>query len=142
MMNPKGESFTASDIIHNNELQTKEIGDYAKIVDVKIKDLTNNWTQLCAYWPVAETPLRHRLKAGHPSTPFFKFVSGSIKTYPDGVLEGLRKGSEALHLAGVLLAAYFAMKVTQPYFEVSEHVVIVSMVHLICYSTEHQQEDV
>lgn len=120
MMDPKGKSFSASNLFTEKAIDSKLLAGYAKSLSVKAAEIEANWTRLNTHWPINERGNLRRLKPGHANDWFFQFVNASIQSYPVAILENLRKGSSATTLGGVLMAAYYSRHVTNSFFNVSE----------------------
>jgi hypothetical protein len=119
MLRPAGKAFSASTIVSGNAMDFKALTPYIEEFALEKSELKTQWKQLLEFWPFGDqTSNQRRMKAGYPKGWFFEFAVGALKCHPAGPLNGIRKGSEALHLAGVFLAAYFRQNVTRSYFDV------------------------
>jgi hypothetical protein len=114
-------SFSSGTLLDKQEPKWKELAKYSTHFGFKLEELEDNWTWLRKFWPYPEAKTSApsmRLKAGHPSNHFFKFVSAALQTYPAQALASNRRGSDGHLLLGVFLAAYYAEGVTAGYFNV------------------------
>ena len=120
MLQPAGTAFTTSTIVRGNTIDFTLLQPYIDEFRLKRNELKTQWMQLLEFWPFGEQTSSHRrMKTGHPKGWFFDFAAAALKCHPAGPLNGIRKGSEALHLTGVFLAAHWAQNVTRPYLTVS-----------------------